>query len=99
MSNQLNPYFEAAMDIAELVKDKQAAYGDAFGRSGKVLEILYPNGIPASQLEDALTIVRVIDKLFRIANQKDAFGENPWKDVMGYALLSVVREEQNKKGV
>jgi len=85
------------MDIAELVKDKQAAYGDAFGRSGKVLEILYPNGIPASQLEDALTIVRVIDKLFRIANQKDAFGENPWKDVMGYALLSVVREEQNKE--
>lgn len=97
MSNQLDPYFEAAMDIAELVKDKQAAYGDAFGRSGKVLEILYPNGIPASQLEDALTIVRVIDKLFRIANQKDAFGENPWKDVMGYALLSVVREEQNKE--
>lgn len=32
-------------------------------------------------------VVRVVDKLFRIANHKDAFGENPWADIAGYAVL------------
>lgn len=92
----LNPYFEAAMDVADLVKSKQIAYGDSFGRSGKVLEILYPRGIPVEKLDDALTIVRIIDKLFRIANEKEAFMESPWTDVMGYSLLALVRDNERK---
>jgi len=32
-------------------------------------------------------LLRVIDKLFRIASQKEAFGENPWQDIAGYGLL------------
>lgn len=97
MSNpeDLNPYFKAAIDIAELVRDKQAAYGDSFGRSGKILEVLYPNGIPVHQLNDALTVVRVVDKLFRVANQKEAFGESPWSDIVGYGLLALVRDQRN----
>ena len=93
----LNPYFATAMDIAELVKDKQLAYGDAFGQSGKVMEILFPNGIPVAQLDDALTIVRVVDKLFRIANQKEAFGESPYKDIAGYGLLGAVKDQQKRE--
>lgn len=92
----LNPYFEAAMDVAELVKDKQVAYGDSFGRSGEVLKILYPTGIPVEKLNDALTITRILDKLFRIANQKDAFAESPYKDIMGYSLLAIVRDKNGK---
>ena len=94
MNNELNPLFEAAMDIAEVVKAKQAAYGDSFGQSGKVLEVLYPNGIPADKFQDALTITRVVDKLFRIANQKEAFDESPWFDIAGYALLSVAKDRK-----
>lgn len=98
MSNpDLNPYFEAAMDVAEVVRDKQAAYGDAFGQSGKLLEVIYPNGIPVDKLDDALTIVRIVDKLFRIANQKAAFGESPYKDICGYCLLALVRDNNGTR--
>lgn len=86
-----SPYMDKAVEIANLVISKQVAYGDSFGQAGRVLEILYPSGIKCDQYNDVLTIVRVLDKLFRIANQKDAFNEDPWKDIMGYALLSTVR--------
>jgi len=85
-------YRLAANRCASLVIEKQAAYGDSFGKAGRILRELYPEGIKPEQLDDALTIVRVVDKLFRIATKKDAFGESPWKDIMGYALLSVVRD-------
>ena len=82
--------------MADTVVAKQAAYGDSYGRSGEVLRILYPNGIPADAMPDALTIVRVIDKLFRVATKKDAFGEIPWRDVVGYGLLAIKRDENKE---
>lgn len=75
---------------------KQAAYGDSFGKSGEIMRILYPGGIPLEKLEDALTVVRVVDKLFRVATDRDALGENPWRDVQGYALLATERIEARK---
>jgi len=91
-----SPYLAAAESIGRLVTKKQIAYGDSFGRSGKVLRVLYPDGIPSTALDDALTITRILDKLFRIATDKDALGESPWRDIAGYALLSVVRDEAKK---
>ena len=32
-------------------------------------------------------MIRIIDKFFRIATEKNAFGETPWKDAAGYCLL------------
>lgn len=84
-----NKYLVSAKSIATMVAEKQAAYGDSFGKSGECLRILYPDGVKPSQYNDMLSVVRVIDKLFRIANQKDAFGESPWQDICGYALLGV----------
>ena len=74
-------------EIGRMVDEKQEAYGDSFGNAGKVLEILYPSGINVDQYDDALAVVRIIDKLFRIATDKDAFGENPFRDIVGYGLL------------
>lgn len=91
-----NNLFKISNDLAQLVTEKQDAYGDSFGKSGQVMAILYPNGISVDKMQDALTVVRVIDKLFRIATKKDAFGESPWRDVMGYALLSVAKQEAEK---
>jgi hypothetical protein len=86
------PNYEAlGKEIGSLVSTKQKAYGDAFGKAGEVLRVLYPNGIAQEQYEDLLAVVRVIDKLFRIATDRDALGESPWKDIAGYALLSWVR--------
>lgn len=84
-------YEGLAAELGRLVEEKQLAYGDSFGKSGDVMRILYPKGVAPEQLDDALTIVRVLDKLFRIATKKDAFGEDPWKDIEGYALLARAR--------
>lgn len=89
-------YHDVSREIADLVVSKQAAYGDSFGKSGSIMKILYPDGIKPEAMEDALTIVRIIDKLFRIATNKNAFGENPFKDILGYALLAVTKENIRK---
>jgi hypothetical protein len=80
-------YQEIGTEIGKLVDEKNKAYGDSFSKSGEILKILYPNGIAIDQYQDMLYIVRVIDKLFRIATNKDAFGENPAKDIAGYSIL------------
>ena len=83
-------YEEQAEAIGKLVAEKNSAYGSSFAQAHHVLKVFYPDGIKPEQYTDALAIVRVIDKLFRIATKKDAFGENPWRDIAGYAILGVV---------
>ena len=92
-----NKYENIAKEIGKLVDQKNAAYGSSFAESHKILSVLYPNGIKPEQYTDALAIVRVLDKLFRIANQKNAFGESPWKDIAGYAILGVANNEKEEK--
>lgn len=89
-------YTELAQAVAHLVEEKQRAYGDSFGHSGAVLRELYPQGISHEQLDDALTITRIVDKLFRIATDRDALGESPWRDIVGYGLLALRRAELAK---
>jgi len=88
-------YTELGKMIGNLVAKKQEEYGDSFHRCGKILKILYPNGISSDQYIDALGIVRVIDKLFRIANGKKG-NENPWMDISGYGLLGTINDEEIK---
>lgn len=89
-------YHNTAIEMADLVVEKQEAYGDSFGKSGQVLKQLYPNGIKVDQYDDMLTLVRIIDKLFRVATKKDAFGESPFKDILGYALLAATKDRINQ---
>ncbi len=79
--------------IGQLVTEKNAAYGDSFAKSCKVLEVLFPAGVRPEQYKDMLGIVRVLDKMFRLANKKDAFGESPWQDITGYGILGVKNSE------
>lgn len=80
-------YEQIAQQIGKLVDEKNKAYGDSFHKSGEFLELLWPNGIPVEKYEDALALVRIFDKCMRIANQKNAFEEDPYKDISGYGLL------------
>ena len=32
-----------------------------------------------------------------VTEKQAAYGESPWRDIMGYALLSVVREAERKE--
>jgi len=88
-------YRETGQRIGELVDEKNAAYGDSFHKSAIVMLALFPNGIPPEKYTDALAIVRIVDKLFRLANKKDAFGENPMEDIAGYAIVSTGPEERS----
>jgi len=84
-----NKYEELGKEIGTLVGEKNAAYGDSFNLCGKFLEILYPDGIPVSAYTDALCLVRIFDKLKRIATDKDAFGEKPKMDLLGLVILMI----------
>lgn len=81
-------YKRQGMKVGELVDTKQQQYGDSFGKAGEVLKVLYPNGIKPEQYGDMLAVVRVIDKLFRIANGNQG-EENAWQDIAGYGLLGM----------
>ena len=87
-------YSSIGATVGKLVEDKQKAYGDSFGRSGRCLMEMFPQGIKIDQYDDLLTIARILDKLFRIANDPDAFEENPYRDIVGYALLAMKRYEE-----
>ena len=86
---------EIGKTIGSLVEEKNIAYGDSFARSQEIIKILYPDGVKPEQYTDMLAITRVIDKLFRIATKKDAFGESPWKDITGYGILGIANDEKN----
>ena len=88
-------YEKIGTEIGKLVQEKNEAYGDSFGQACRILEVLYPEGIQPSQYRDALAVTRVIDKLFRLANKKDAFGESPRRDICGYAILGVANDEKS----
>lgn len=91
----MKDYENLGAQIGKLVTEKQIAYGDSFGKSGEVLKILYPNSIQPDQYDDALAIVRILDKLFRIANNKDAFGESPYRDIAEYGILGAAKTNNN----
>lgn len=91
-------YEELGTEIGRLVQTKQEAYGDSFGRSGNVLRVLYPSGIQPDQYDDMLAVVRILDKLFRIATDRDALGESPFRDIAGYGILGAKRSEKPYKG-
>jgi hypothetical protein len=82
-------YTETGEDVGALVDSRNIAYGNSFTKSGEILMILYPNGVKPEDYKTLLVITRILDKLFRIATDKNAFGEEPWKDIAGYAILMV----------
>jgi len=89
----MNNFSEIGDQVGKLVSDKQLAYGDSFGRSGECLRQMFPDGIKTEQYDDLLTIARILDKLFRIANNPNAFDENPYQDIVGYGLLGMNRHK------
>lgn len=80
-------YEKAGQELGKICNEKNLAYGNSFVNSGLILQILYPDGVQPYQYQDMLAIARVIDKLGRIATDRDAFGESPWTDIAGYGIL------------
>lgn len=80
--------------VGQLVDEKQKAYGRAFQKVGQISQVLYPEGVPVEKMTDFTLVVRVLDKICRIAGgEKTAFGESPWRDIAGYGLLGYLETE------
>jgi hypothetical protein len=86
--------------IGKLVQEKNAAYGNSFGESFKILQVLYPQECNRNN-KRMLATIRIIDKLFRIAHQKSYGEESPWQDIVGYSILGVANDmkDDNKENV
>jgi hypothetical protein len=87
-------YEDVGAHIGRLVDTKNRVYGDSFSKSGEVLKLLYPNGVKPEEYKTLLAVTRIIDKLFRIATDKDALGEDPWSDIVGYGLLALAGKKE-----
>ena len=85
----MSRYTELAQQIGELLDQKHAHYGDSFGVAPHILALLYPDGIALSQYPDVLTVVRILDKLKRIATGHPEDQEDAWTDLAGYSLLAL----------
>lgn len=90
-------FMKIAVDIATLLEQKNLAYGDAFAKTTQILELLYPNGINVNQYKDIHVIVRMLDKISRIARDNDPMGESPYLDLAGYGILACVQRKNNNK--
>ena len=91
---QQSRFHTIADGIASLICLKQRAYGDSFTKAQLIMDILYPGGVPVSSYRDMLTIIRILDKLSRIATADDPMNEDPWMDIVGYGLLALWQRER-----
>ncbi len=90
-------YERIGTEVGKLVEEKNKAYGDSFAKCGDFLRLLYPSGIKPEQYGDALAQVRIFDKQMRIATDKGALGESPYRDIAGYGILGAAKDEREKK--
>ncbi|MCK4302658.1 MAG: hypothetical protein KAY24_00260 [Candidatus Eisenbacteria sp.] len=109
---EFEAYEKVGGALIETLKEKRQAYGNNLASTGIFLAAFYPTGIPVAAYSEIATMIRVLDKLFRLANQHghtdagDAWkdSESPWLDIAGYGLATVVdqklareREKDNEK--
>jgi hypothetical protein len=88
----MKTFTELATDIGTLVEEKNKAYGSAFDKAGDFMRLLYPEGIKPDQYKDMLCIVRIFDKLMRIATSYEGTEEKKveaYSDINGYSLLGL----------
>ena len=85
-------YAELAAEVGALVEAKAASYGRSVATSADFLALLYPNGVSPEDYEDALVAARICEKLARRAHGHGAFGESEYVDVVGHALLGLMRD-------
>ena len=85
-----------ATEIGSLCVRKEQEYGSAVYVTTEIMRALYPGGIRSHQMGDALLLVRIADKMCRIASRDedgdDKGGESPYEDIAGYGLLGARKD-------
>ena len=89
--------FEVGEKLTNKVAEKNNAYGSAFEQITLMLLQLFPNGIPPEKYGDVSILIRLLDKVCRIANSQENFNnEDAWDDIMGYAMVARVSKLKEK---
>lgn len=91
-------------NIWNLLIEKQKSYGDTYSVVPHVLELLLiekkdENGnylLNSTDINNLLTIVRILDKLFRIVNGNNG-NEDAWDDILGYCILEKIKTLRGEK--
>ena len=85
-----------ACDVVKIVEEKNKEYGSAFQKVTEILTILFPNGIPTNKYHDVAILIRVLDKVCRIASANDkGVKKDAWLDITGYGLLRLSEGDLN----
>ena len=85
-----------ACDVVVVVEEKNREYGSAFQKVSEILSILFPNGIPTNKYHDVAILIRVLDKICRIASANDKnVKKDAWLDICGYGLLRLSEGDLN----
>ena len=84
---EIGKYVEIGYDLGKLVQEKNEAYGDSWKKTAQILAVLYPDGVKPRDFIHMLLLVRMSDKMCRIATNPNPEGENPWQDIGGYGIL------------
>lgn len=92
-----HPFAQITDELGKLVIEKNNSYGSAYALCATYLELLFPNGVHPTRYTDMLLLVRMFDKQMRIARRKDAFGESPYKDLAGYSVLGIHKDQPFEK--
>lgn len=87
-------YERLGKDIGRLLETKQAQYGDSFGVAPLLVRFLYPDGVGVEHYDNLLAVVRILDKLKRIATAKADDPEDAWSDIAGYAILMLAQRRK-----
>jgi hypothetical protein len=94
---KMNKFEKIASNLATILSMKNDAYGNAFDKTTQILTLLYPTGIKVEQFKDVHVLIRMLDKLSRIARDNDPMGESPYMDIAGYSILALARDENDEK--
>jgi len=91
IERKANRLRKVGLDGTRHTINKNRKYGDAVRKTVDILYALYPEGIRPDQYSDLLLLVRVQDKMVRIASytpeRREKDDESPWADVRGYGIL------------
>lgn len=81
----MTPNFaELGQRIGMLVAEKNRQYGNTWHTCAEVLRVLYPARIKPDQYITAMLVVRIVDKLGRVAT---GALEDSFEDIAGYGIL------------
>jgi hypothetical protein len=79
-------YEEIGRRIGETVDEKNSLYGDSINSTAQFLLTLFPNGIHPEAYADVGILVRLYDKMKRVAEGNKG-AENAYNDIAGYGIL------------